>query len=92
MERDLGSIIQAILKRWEDNGFAGAAEGLKMAPRGASTGTEGLMLSIEFLLQTAKSDPKCMTLIRSELEMLIEYCSSTGIILNDSTVRTFYKP
>lgn len=49
------------------------------------------MLSIEYLVQTANTDLKCMALVRSELQMLIEYCSSIGIILNESTVRTFYK-
>lgn len=90
MKHDLGSIIRAILTRWGENDYRGVAEGLMLAPRGASTGTEGLMLSIEYLVQTANTDPKCMALVRSELQMLIEYCSSIGIILNESTVRTFY--
>ncbi len=81
--------MNAIVSRWQEAGYPYVAEGLMKAPQGAASGTEGLLIMIEHLAEMTWSNPTCIGLIRPELMRLVEYCSSSGIFLDDKTIKAF---
>jgi len=91
MRTELGEIINAILTQWERLGHIEASSGLKKAPKGASSGTEGLLMMLEYLTEIDQTHPKLIDLVQVEMSELIEYCSNNGIQVNDSlSKRSFF--
>jgi len=84
MKNDLGYIINTILIRLETCGYGDVAVGLRGAPAGAATGTEGLKMMLTYFTEMTLSNPKSMDLVRVELGALIVYCSSDGILVNET--------
>jgi len=76
--------MNAILTKWEQVGYSEAAVGLREAPKGAATGTEGLMMMIEYLTEMEHSEPKVIDAVQNELNELIEFCLSDGILVNET--------
>lgn len=83
----LDQIIGRIIICLRQLGLEQHADDLIHSADGASTGTEGLLLMIEYLSKVADESPAVIQKVQEPIDALIRYCSFTGIQLNNTLTR-----
>jgi hypothetical protein len=91
MPRSLSDILTALTDAWDTSGRTSLSQGLKDAPDGASSGTEGLLMMVEYLCSLVETDRNALDMVSSELNDLIQYCTDNGISLSNRLVE-YRKP
>jgi len=89
MRKELGDIYQAIVSKWAAANHHEAVKALQDAPRGAATGTEGLLMMLEYLTGITQDHPELIDIVRDEMVELVVYCKGHGIIVNDTLLSQF---
>lgn len=89
MRKELSDIFQAITTKWTIANQQLTVKELQDAPRGATSGTEGLLMMIEYLTGVTQDHPEVIALIHDEMVDLVLYCTGHGIIVNDTLLSRF---
>ena len=87
MYTELGDIFSAIECKWRGANQHDSVKAFLEAPQGASTGTEGLMMILEYLTEMSRVSPDLIDLVQDEMLALVEYCANHGIVVNDDLKR-----
>jgi hypothetical protein len=78
---DINSVYNKIIEKLRETNNLDIVEGLERSSMGASTGSEALVLTGNYLSNLKQNNPAIFQLIKEQIMDYFEYCKQNGLVI-----------